>query len=98
MSAFEYILGLVPPHWMNFGLTFIFCLLSSFQIPPFGAHESAQLSEGEIRVSGFNKRPHLTAKQDVATHVDLTLGAFLLRHALYLWCGLKRVCSQVKTF
>lgn len=33
---------------------------------------------------------HLTAEQDVAAHVDLALGALLLRKALDgFWCGLE---------
>lgn len=39
-------------------------------------------------MTGLYNRPNFTAKQDVATHVDLTLGSFLFGHTLYLWRGL----------
>lgn len=73
----------VPP-------TFIICFPGTLEVPPLCADEAAKLPEGEVWVPGFDDRPHLTAEQDVATHVDLPLGALLLWKALYgFWCGLQ---------
>jgi len=47
-------------------------------------------------VTSLYNRPNFTAKQDVATHVDLALGSFLLGHTLYLWRGLCIVNRGVK--
>ena len=47
-----------------------------------GAHQPAQLPEGEVGVPGLDDGPHLAAEQDVAAHVDLPLGALLLREPL----------------
>ena len=69
-------------------LTLIFGLLGALQVPPLGAHQPAQLPEGEVGVPGLDDGPHLAAEQDVAAHVDLPLGALLLGHALYLRSGL----------
>jgi len=63
-------------------LTFVLGLLGALQVPPLGAHQAAQLPEGEVRVSGLDDGPHLAAEQDVAAHVDLPLGALLLGQAL----------------
>lgn len=43
----------------------------------------AEFPEGEVWVLGLDDRSHLTAEQDVATHVDLPLGALLLGHPLH---------------
>lgn len=78
-------------------LTFIVSFLGGLKVPPLGAHQATQLPEGEVWVSSFDDGPHLTAEQDVATHVDLPLGPFLLRHALYLRSGLQwKTEMQVK--
>ena len=69
-------------------LTFILCFLGSLEVPPLGAHQSTQFPKGEIWVSSLDDCPHFTAEQDVATHVDLPLGPFLLWQALHFRCGL----------
>ncbi|KAG7244660.1 hypothetical protein INR49_029679 [Caranx melampygus] len=43
-------------------------------VPPLGANESTQLPKGEVWVSSFDDCSHFTAEQDVAAHVDLSLG------------------------
>lgn len=75
---------------MKLLLTFILCFPGALQVPPLSADQAAQLPEGEVWVLGFDDGSHLTAEQDVAAHVDLTLGAFLLRQTFYgFWCGLQ---------
>lgn len=59
-------------------LTFILCFLGSLKVPPLCAHQSTQLTKGEVRVSSFNHRSHFTAEQDVAAHVHLPFGPLFL--------------------
>lgn len=59
-------------------LTFVLRFLGSLEVPPLCAHEPTQLTEGVVWVSGFDYCSHFTAEQDVATHVHLPLGPFLL--------------------
>lgn len=54
-------------------LTFVLCFLGTLQVPPLCANKAAKLPKGEVWVLGFDDRPHLTAEQNVATHVDLPL-------------------------
>lgn len=54
-------------------LTLVFCFLGAFKVSPLCADETAQLTEGEVWVLGFDNCTHLAAEQDVAAHVDLTL-------------------------
>lgn len=62
-------------------LTFVFGFPGALKVPPLCSDEATQLAEGEVGVLGFDDGSHLAAEEDVAAHVDLALGALLLRQA-----------------